>query len=120
MRMMNQRAARKLENEIREYYGAKYVFTVSSGKAALFLILTGLKTVSKRRKVIIPAYTCYSVPSAIVKAGLDAIPCDMRPETLDYDFEKLQIAADDGNPLYHFNASVRNSFRRRKNPEDLR
>ena len=93
--MMNQKAARKLENEIREYYGAKYVFTVSSGKAALFLILTGLKTTSKRRKVILPAYTCYSVPSAIVKAGLDAIPCDMKPETLDYDFEKLQIAADD-------------------------
>jgi len=93
--MMTDSPARKLEDEIRKYYNAKYVFTVSSGKAALFLILTGLKTMSKRRKVIIPAYTCYSVPSAIVKAGLDAIPCDMRPETLDYDFDKLQIAADD-------------------------
>jgi dTDP-4-amino-4,6-dideoxygalactose transaminase len=92
--MRNKKAAKKLENEIREYYNAKYVFTVSSGKAALFLILTGMKMASKRRKVIIPAYTCYSVPSAIVKAGLDAIPCDMKPDTLDYDFEKLQLALD--------------------------
>jgi len=93
--MRNKKAAMKLENEIREYYGAKYVFTVSSGKAALFLILAGMKMASKRRKVIIPAYTCYSVPSAIVRAGLDPVPCDVRPETLDYDFEKLRLAADD-------------------------
>jgi dTDP-4-amino-4,6-dideoxygalactose transaminase len=73
----------------------KHVFLVSSGKAALFLILTALKSIDGRRKVIIPAYTCYSVPSAVVKAGLTVAPCDVTPETLDFDFEKLHDAIDD-------------------------
>jgi dTDP-4-amino-4,6-dideoxygalactose transaminase len=85
----------KLEEEIKEYFGAKYAFFVSSGKAALFLILFGLKRLSGKSKVIIPAYTCYSVPSAIRMAGLDIVLCDVRPDTLDFDYSELENLVDD-------------------------
>jgi perosamine synthetase len=85
----------KLESEIRDYFGVEHVFLVSSGKAALFLILSGLHGLTGKRKVIIPAYTCFSVPSAIRMAGLDIVPCDIRPETLDYDFPELRSVIDD-------------------------
>ncbi len=84
-----------LENEIREYFGSEFVFLVSSGKAALVLILKGLSSLRSRKKVVIPAYTCYSVPSAIVKAGLDIALCDVDPDTLDFDYGRLEALADE-------------------------
>lgn len=85
----------KIEDELKEYFGVKHVFLVSSGKAALALILMGLQGMSKKRKVIIPAYTCYSVPSAVAMTGLDIVLCDLLPETLDYDFDELETLADE-------------------------
>jgi perosamine synthetase len=85
----------KLEREIKEYFGAKYAFLASSGKAALFLILSGLKRLTRKRKVIIPAYTCFSVPSAVRMAGLEIVLCDIKPETLDFDFSQLRDLVDD-------------------------
>lgn len=81
----------RLEEEVKEYFGVKHVFFTSSGKASLFLILRALKSLSvKKNKVIIPAYTCFSVPSAIVKAGLEVVPCDVDTDTLDFDSELLR------------------------------
>ena len=58
-----------LEREIMEYFGVKHAFLVSSGKAALYVILKALKEINPGKKsVVVPAYTCFSVPSAIVKA----------------------------------------------------
>ena len=80
----------KLEGEIKEYFKIKHVFCVSSGKAALTLILLALKDVSEKRQVIIPAYTCFSVPSAIVKAGLEIVLCDIDPGTFDFNYAALE------------------------------
>lgn len=93
--IVNKKLIAKLESEIIEYFGTKYAFMVSSGKAALFLIVTGLKRLSNKRKVIIPAYTCFSVPSAIRMAGLEIVLCDIKPETLDYDLSQLRNLVDD-------------------------
>ena len=84
-----------LEKEMREYFGVEHAFLVSSGKAALFLILTGLKCLTGKKKVIIPAYTCFSVPSAIRLAGLDIVLCDIEPGTLDFDYHRLKSLVDD-------------------------
>jgi dTDP-4-amino-4,6-dideoxygalactose transaminase len=84
-----------LEKEIKEYFETDHVFLVSSGKAALFLILSGLKGLTGKKKVIIPAYTCFSVPSAIRLAGLDIVLCDIVPGTLDFDFFRLKSLIDD-------------------------
>lgn len=87
----------QFEREIKEVFKQQYCFLVSSGKAALVLILKALKTLSpERNEVLIPAFTCYSVPAAIKKAGLRIKLCDLGKNSLDYDPEKLQkIIAED-------------------------
>src|SRR5205823_5971822 len=70
---------RALERELRAEFGAPHVFTVSSGKAALTLTLMALKAGSSKCDVIIPAYTCFSVPAAVLKAGLRPVLCDIDP-----------------------------------------
>jgi len=80
----------RFEDELKQYFGVKHCFLVSSGKAALTLILQALKDIHPERdEVLIPAFTCYSVPSAIVRAGLKVRLCDINPDTLDFDFDQL-------------------------------
>jgi dTDP-4-amino-4,6-dideoxygalactose transaminase len=62
---------------------------VSSGRAALTILLTVLQEGSDRREVVIPAYTCFSVPSAVARAGLTIRLCDVDPKTLDIDLNAL-------------------------------
>jgi dTDP-4-amino-4,6-dideoxygalactose transaminase len=71
-----------------------HAYGVSSGKAALTTILRALHALTGRRKVILPAYTCYSVPSAIVKAGLEPVPVDIARDSFDYDYEQLGRVLD--------------------------
>ncbi len=85
------------ETELEVFFETKYCFLVSSGKAALTLILTALKNLyPERKEVLIPAFTCYSVPAAIKKAGLIVKLCDMAPCSLDINKDHLQeiISAD--------------------------
>jgi len=85
---MGKRYIKKVESEIKSYFGVNHVFLVSSGKAGLALILQALKSLHpERNEVLIPAYTCFSVPSAIIKAGLKVSLCDIDPSTLDFDYE---------------------------------
>jgi perosamine synthetase len=78
-----------LEREFVEHFSIRQAFAVSSGKAALTLILRALTALTGRRKVILPAYACYSIPSSIIKAGLDVIPCDIGKDSFDYDYDQL-------------------------------
>lgn len=80
----------RLVSELKAHYAVRAVFLVSSGKAALTVILKSLAASSRRKQVIIPAYTCFSVPSAIVKAGLEVVLCDVDPDTLDFNFAELE------------------------------
>jgi dTDP-4-amino-4,6-dideoxygalactose transaminase len=62
----------------------------NSGRSALSLVLMALR--SRRPQcdeVIIPAYTSYSVPAAVVRAGLRVRLCDIEPSTLGLDPEAL-------------------------------
>ena len=91
-----QKELERFRAELKQYFGAKHCFLVSSGKAALTLILWALKELSPDRdKVLIPAFTCYSVPSSVVRAGLAVRLCDLHPDSLDLDFEQLSVALSD-------------------------
>jgi perosamine synthetase len=83
------RSIRALEDGIRQEFRARHVFTVSSGKAALALTLMALKAGSSRRDVVIPAYTCFSVPAAVLTAGLRPVLCDIDSSTFDFDHAQL-------------------------------
>lgn len=77
--------------ELQNYFGVKHCFLVSSGKAALTLIFKALQAAHPEKSVVLmPAYTCYSVPSAVRRAGLDIGLCDIDADTLDFDFGQLE------------------------------
>lgn len=66
---------------------------VSTGRAAMVLALQAMRDVTKesqRVEVIVPAYTCYSVPAAVIKAGLKPRLCDVDPASLSLDPEALR------------------------------
>jgi dTDP-4-amino-4,6-dideoxygalactose transaminase len=86
------RSLRTLELEIRRHFGIRHVFLVSSGTAALTLTLKALKALSGRSEVVIPAYTCFSVPAAVARAGLRPVLCDIDPSTFDFDHALLEQA----------------------------
>jgi perosamine synthetase len=69
--------------------GVQNPFFVSSGRAALAVLFKALRRGSSRREVVIPAYTCFSVPSAVARAGLTIRLCDVDPKTLDMDLNAL-------------------------------
>ncbi|MBE0669596.1 MAG: aminotransferase class I/II-fold pyridoxal phosphate-dependent enzyme, partial [Anaerolineales bacterium] len=93
--IVNRETEANLEEELKEYFRTGHAFLTSSGKAALFLILSALKTLSGKTKVIIPAYTCFSVPSAIRLAELEIVLCDLQPGTFDFDYSSLERLIDD-------------------------
>ena len=82
-------AIRALESDFRAYFRARDVFTVSSGTAALTVALKALASLSPRRDVVIPAFTCFSVPAAVIAAGLRPVLCDIDPATFDFDHTRL-------------------------------
>jgi dTDP-4-amino-4,6-dideoxygalactose transaminase len=87
---------KRVEDELRDYFNVKHVFLVSSGKAALTIILRALKALSpEKSRVLIPAYTCFSIPSAIARAGLRVSLCDVDPLTLSVDHDLLENRAQE-------------------------
>src|SRR5262252_10829990 len=69
----------RLAEEILRVFGVERTWLVSSGTAGLTLALLALKSRRPGTDVIIPAYTCFSVPAAVLRAGLRPVPCDIDP-----------------------------------------
>jgi perosamine synthetase len=97
--LSSQGAEARLTRELSKALAVEHIFFVSSGRAALSLILTALHRLSGRRRVILPAYTCFSVPAAVIHAELDVVLCDINPTTLDFDYEQLEALVADTTPL---------------------
>ena len=75
---------------IAAYLKVEHAFCISQGRAALSLSLELLAENSGKRRVVVPAYTCYSVPAAVAKAGLQVLSVDIDRSTLDYDRNALE------------------------------
>jgi len=89
--LRGQAEIQSLKNELKEHFKVKHCHLVSSGKAALSLILNVLHGLHPaRNEVLIPAFTCYSVPSAVVRSGLRVRLCDVDPETLAFDHSRFK------------------------------
>ncbi|MEX0729898.1 MAG: DegT/DnrJ/EryC1/StrS family aminotransferase [Aquisalimonadaceae bacterium] len=62
----------------------------ADAKGALRFVLECMRVrCPQRDEVIIPAYTCYSVPAAVIAAQLRVVLCDVSPETLDFRYAQL-------------------------------
>jgi perosamine synthetase len=90
----------RFTNDIKHHFGVKHCFFVSSGKTALYAILKALlKIHPDKDEVLVPAFNCYSVPSAIVKAGCKVRLCDIDPHTLDFNKKQLAWELSDSKRL---------------------
>ncbi len=86
----------RFERELLSYFGVRHCFLLSSGRAALSILLDVLRDIyPDRDEVIIPAYTCYSVPAAVVRSGCRPSLCDISPTTLDFDYGLLKSRISD-------------------------
>jgi perosamine synthetase len=89
-------ATKRFNQSVCSFFGQRHCFLISSGKAALTLVLTALKKANpQRNRVLVPAFSCYSIPSAIRRAGLEISLCDIDPDTLDFDTAELQTRLAD-------------------------
>jgi len=79
----------QLMEKLRARLEVRHCFLVSSGRVAVTVFLKALQRVSGRREVVVPAYTCFSVPAAVARAGLVIRLCDIDPKTLDLDQRSL-------------------------------
>jgi dTDP-4-amino-4,6-dideoxygalactose transaminase len=78
--------------EIEKNFKIDHGYMLTTGRGAMTLLLKSLRELSnseKKYEVIVPAYTCYSVASSIINAGLKIKLCDINPDTLSYDMDKL-------------------------------
>lgn len=72
-----------------------YLF--NSGTAALYFTINNLD-IPPCSKIIIPAYSCPTVASAVLKAGHKPVLCDVNFEDLGYDLEKLHGLQNSEHP----------------------
>ena len=85
-------AATNLGEGLARHAGHRRYWLMSTGRAAMVLALQAMRDLSKdpqRVEVIVPAYTCYSVPASVIKAGLRPRLCDVEPSSLSMDPEAL-------------------------------
>jgi dTDP-4-amino-4,6-dideoxygalactose transaminase len=86
-------AVDELRQEIRRKFGVRHVFFATSGRAGLSAGLTALRRLHPERdEVLLPAYTSFSVPSAVVNAGLKVSLYDLHSDTLAPDVASLERA----------------------------
>jgi perosamine synthetase len=91
-RLRPTRAGTSFTEAIKNHTSTSHCFLLGSGRAAQTILLKALAELAAPGKdeVIIPAYTCYSVPASVARAGLKVRLVDINPETLDYDYDKLR------------------------------
>lgn len=90
---MNGQGAESLRLEVKQRFGARHVFFATSGRAGLSASLRAMRALCPQRdEVLLPAFTSFSVPSAVVNAGLKVSLYDLDPRTLAPDPVSLEKA----------------------------
>jgi perosamine synthetase len=73
------------------------VYTFWRGRVALYAILKALG-VGRGDRVVVPAYTCFAVPSAVVFAGAKPVYADIDPETFSASLADIEASCSRGDP----------------------
>lgn len=79
----------KLEQEFKQYSGAKYAFSFNSGRSAFSAILDALN-LNKGDEILLQAFTCNAVPNPIIWSGLKPVYVDCDEKTFNIDVEDLK------------------------------
>lgn len=88
-------SCRELAEAIARSTDASHVSLHGSGKAALASVLRDVVR-GRAGDVLVPAYTCWSVPAAVVSAGLRVRTVDVDPDSLDFDQASLDRVNSEG------------------------
>ncbi|MBK8870044.1 MAG: DegT/DnrJ/EryC1/StrS family aminotransferase [Elusimicrobia bacterium] len=80
----------EFEAALADYFSAPRALTFGSLMRTNYALLTALKQRDQRRLVVLPRYCCPSFIHAVGAAGLQLKFCDVVPETLSYDLNKLE------------------------------
>jgi dTDP-4-amino-4,6-dideoxygalactose transaminase len=82
---------------VRSRLGVRHCFLFGTGRAGLAVLLRAIRRLEpgNRDEVVIPAYTCYTVAAAVVRAGLRPRIVDVDPQTLDFDPQALDATPFD-------------------------
>lgn len=89
-----------LEEDFKEYLNSSSALLTYSGTAAFYLILEGIKKLSDKKTVIIPAFVCPLIPLAIKRAGLKVKICDINQDNFDFNINRLgRICTEDKDIL---------------------
>jgi len=106
--LLHQPSGQLLKNWLKEYDSGT-PFLVSSGGTALMTVLRAMAMCRPgRNEVVVPSYTCYSVPACVVRAGLKIRVADLDPDTLSIDpialarMDLSNVLAIMGTNLYGF------------------
>ena len=93
---INKNSIEELLEPFHNYLGTKYLIFLNSGRASLWLLLKALSRIYPGKKeVIIPAYTCPAIVSAVLKAGLVPILCDNNLEDFGFSIPDLEAKIND-------------------------
>ena len=77
------------EQGFARYLGVKYAIRMPSARRGLYHILKSLN-LKEGDEVIIPAFTYFAVPAAVIKAGLKPVFVDISAVNLNIDPEKIE------------------------------
>ncbi|MDD2689991.1 MAG: DegT/DnrJ/EryC1/StrS family aminotransferase [Candidatus Omnitrophica bacterium] len=77
--MCSRLANEELRLSLSKFTESKYIYLANSGISSFYAILKALKEKSKGKEVILPAYTAGSLVTAVIKAGLKPVLCDVSP-----------------------------------------
>lgn len=90
-RLKSQSHTVSLSEKIQKFTGSRYCYFLNSGRASQTVLLNAMRRISsvERTEVILPAYTCYSVAAATVRAGFKIRLVDIDATSLDFDLERL-------------------------------
>lgn len=93
--LFDRQTSLRLDEQLAAWSGSRFRFTLNSGRAALYLVLAAVAKLTGKSEIIVPGYTCFSVPSAIRQAGLRARLVDVSPNSLSFDPQQLSSALND-------------------------
>lgn len=93
---LNSNNVEQFRQALAHYLDVPHCFLTSSGRAALFLLLSALKRNAEpnRRTVILPAYTCPSLAKVILDAGLQVRLVDLAANAFSYETTQLASMLD--------------------------
>ena len=90
-RLKSQSHTVSLSEKIQRFTGSRHCYFLNSGRASQTVLLNAMRRISseERNEVVLPAYTCYSVAAATVRAGFKIRLVDTDATSLDCNLEEL-------------------------------